>query len=228
LGVLPKTVIDVGAASGTLALYETFPDARHILIEPLVEFKPQLEKLKKTVAHLDYVIAAASRQAGEIVLNVHRDLYGSSIYLETEESDVNGTARTVAAVSLDGLCESSPSPYLIKLDVQGGELDALAGAERTLSLTEYVVLETSLFQFYQGGPQFRDTLEFMHQRGFVLYDLLDPQYRPLDNALSQVDAVFVREGGALRRHHQYATVRQRAQSNQQFRKGLKHLNIEMK
>jgi hypothetical protein len=36
LGFKPATVIDVGAAGGTVPLYDAFPRARHILLEPLV------------------------------------------------------------------------------------------------------------------------------------------------------------------------------------------------
>jgi hypothetical protein len=38
---------------------------------------------------------------------------------------------------------------------------------------------------------------------------LNPLYRPLDDALAQVDAVFVQDHGPLRRHHRYATEPQR-------------------
>src|SRR5262245_52875429 len=37
-GFTPRTVIDVGVARGTDDLYEAFPDAKHLLIEPLGEF----------------------------------------------------------------------------------------------------------------------------------------------------------------------------------------------
>ena len=40
----PNTVIDVDVAYGTQALYELFPNARHILIEPIEEFVPHLDK----------------------------------------------------------------------------------------------------------------------------------------------------------------------------------------
>ena len=44
-GIAPATVIDVGAANGTRALYEAYPDARLVLIEPLVEHEPDLQRL---------------------------------------------------------------------------------------------------------------------------------------------------------------------------------------
>src|SRR3989442_12701698 len=41
-GFAPATVIDVGAAYGTPALYAAFPDAYHVMIEPLADYEPSL------------------------------------------------------------------------------------------------------------------------------------------------------------------------------------------
>ena len=218
-GLKPATVIDVGAADGTLELYEIFPHARHVLIEPLIEFKPRLDELRGEFAQLEYTIAAASSKAGETVLHVHRDLYGSSLHLEHEDSN-NGLERTVSAIRVDDLCAELPPPYLLKVDVQGGELDVLAGSERTLLSTDCVVLETTLIEFFDQGPLFRDVMECMHGHGFALYDLVDIQYRPLDDAVSQVDAVFVPQRSQLRRDRVYATSDQRARLNRQFEEHL--------
>ena len=127
LGFNPQTAIDVGAAMGTYELYETFPKARHILIEPLEEFIPHLKNLTSRFANLDYIIAAATRKAGTATINVHNDLVGSSLYLECEDSNVNGVPRRVHAITLDQLCSERKlsGPYLIKVDVQGAELDVL-------------------------------------------------------------------------------------------------------
>ncbi|HEY9848968.1 MAG TPA: FkbM family methyltransferase [Leptolyngbyaceae cyanobacterium] len=215
LGFEPKTVIDVGAAAGTFQLYETFPNAKHILIEPLEENKPYLEKIVSQYKDCEYLIAVATKTPGTAVLNVHPDLEGSSLYLECEDSNVNGSPRTVPAIALDDICldRNYQSPYLIKIDVQGAELDVLAGATEILKQTEYVILEVVLFEFFKNGPQFYDTIDFMKQRGFVVYDILDYWYRPLDNAMSQVDIAFVKESGQFRKYHFYATKEQREVQN---------------
>ena len=217
-GLKPKTVIDVGAANGTIPLYQCFPEARVILIEPLREFESALGELSKKLKTAEYFIAAAASSPGEIVLNVHPDLVGSSVFKEEEDSDVNGIERVVPAVTIDGLCEDRKTepPYLIKIDTQGAELEVLKGAESVLRETECIIIEVSLFEFFKGGPQIYDCMDFMMARGFVAYDLFDPQYRLLDGAMSQIDIAFVQEKSRFRRFQCYATPGQRAEQNRRF------------
>ena len=222
-GLKPETIIDVGAASGTPALYEVFPKAKHILIEPLKEFVPHLDSLVSKLDKAEYIIAAAGTQPGDIVINVHPDLVGSSIYTEEEDSNVNGVERTVPVVEIDRFCQDKAieGPYLIKVDTQGAELDVLMGAEKALQETEFVILEVSLFEFFKGGPQLFDCISFMKKRGFVVYDVFGLQYRLLDEAMSQVDIAFVKEKGHFRKHQFYATQEQRNKQNQQMLRSRK-------
>ncbi len=223
LGCAPATVIDVGAADGTPPLYEVFPSARHILVEPLEEFAPTLRSWAARLGRADVVIAAAGAEPGIATLNVHPDLVGSSMMRESEDSDVNGVERQVELVTLDSLVDrfDAPGPYVVKVDTQGSELEVLKGGlRRVLPATDAVLLEVSLFQFFAGGPLALQVLDWMAQLGFAIYDIADPQYRPLDGALSQVDMLFVRDDGSFRRHHQYATSEQRRQQNDRIRPRL--------
>jgi FkbM family methyltransferase len=215
-GLNPETIIDVGAADGTPPLYEVFPEVTHILIEALEEFSPNLSQLVSQLKKAEYIIAAATSQAGSIIINVHPDLLGSSIYKEKEDSDVNGVERTIPTVTIDDLCteRGTRGPYLIKIDTQGSELDVLMGAQKTLQDTEFIILEVSLFEFFKGGFQFYDCLKFLKERGFVVYDIFDLQYRLLDGAMSQVDIAFVRDKSQFRKFHFYATKEQRAKQNE--------------
>ena len=231
LGLLPATVLDVGAAYGTFTLkcHNIFPKSRYLLIEPLQEYKSYLEEVIKAVPKAEYILSAATAKRGDVNINVHPDLVGSSTYLEREDSDVNGVPRTVPGETLDNLCEDrkASGPYLIKVDVQGAELDVLLGAKKVLNETEYIILEVSLFEFFEGGPQFYDVVHYMKSCGFVVYDIFSLQYRPMDNAMSQVDMAFVRDKGYFRKYHFYATPKQREEQTKrylQFRKRGFHNN----
>lgn len=101
-----------------------------------------------------------------------------------------------------------PEPDWIKLDIQGGELQALAHGTRCLSHAVVVEVEVEFVPLYRGQPLFGDVQRFMAQHGFWLHRLENLQgrcYRPFavdDPAagLSQplwCDAVFVRDPSRL-------------------------------
>jgi FkbM family methyltransferase len=211
LGAKPKTVIDVGVAFETRELYEEFPGAEFLLVEPLVEFEPFLKKI--CAKHkAQYVLAAAGDAAGAVTLNVHTDqLYCSSLFRETEGATVDGVPREVPMVTIDELCAERKlsGPYVLKIDVQGAELRVLDGAKRTLAECEVVILEVTLFGTMIGGPQFADVVKYMQERGFVVYDMWGMLYRPLDEALAQVDIAFMRADSVLRKNQAFATPEQR-------------------
>jgi len=211
-------VIDVGAGVGTFELYETFPRARHILIEPLEENRAYLDRIVGSLDNAEYIIAAATEREGTVTINVHGDFYGSSLYSESEGPSVDGIPRLVPAITLDKVCKERElqGPYLIKVDVQGAELDVLAGADQVLKDTEYIVLEVCLMGFFVGGPQVYDVITYMKDRGFVVYDILDYSYRPLDEAMSHVDMAFIKESGQFRKDHSYATKEQRKALDAKF------------
>jgi FkbM family methyltransferase len=217
LGFRPATVIDAGVANATPELYSTFPSASFLLIEPLAEFEPFLQKICSAY-NAQYVLAAAGSAPGSATFHVHADKFSSSLLTEVEGPSVDGTPRTVPVVSLDQLTAERrlPGPYLLKLDVQGAELQVLAGASRTLQHTEAVILEVTLFATMLGGPQFFDVITYMKGLGFVAYDLFAVNYRPLDGALAQVDMIFVREDGPFRSTHAFATPEQRALHDRQL------------
>ena len=220
VGFTPGTVVDVGAAFGsfTRACREVFPESGVVIVEPLVEYRRQLEALAHSIRGGRFVPLAVAKASGSVTINVHVDLVGSSLFLEAEDTTVNGVPRQVAATTLDALVEGAAlkPPILLKLDIQGAELDALRGAERMLEATELILLEASLFHVFRGGPLLHEVIEHLAGRGFVVYDIAGLQYRPLDGALIQVDLAFVRDSGPFRRHHHYATAAQRAEQDLRF------------
>ena len=208
LGFEPETSIDVGVAHGTFELYTSFPDATHLLIEPIQEFEGVMRHISRKFNKVEYVIAAASNTPGTVEINVHKDLSGSSTLKETSGTHVDGVPRQVPTVKIDDLCHERQlkGPYLIKIDVQGAELNVLDGAQEVLKETELVILEVSLFQFFTNGPQFFDVVSYMKERNFVVYDIFGGHLRPLDGALAQVDIAFAKADGVFRKSREYATI----------------------
>ena len=59
----------------------------------------------------------------------------------------------------------------LELDVQGGELEVLTGADRTLNATLGIQAEVEFAPMYVGQPLFADIDRFLRGRGFQLFDL---------------------------------------------------------
>lgn len=219
LEIQPKTVFDVGAAQGTPPLYHAWPNAHHVLIEPLEEFGSTLKRIAGDLLSCEVVLAAAGPVDETVTINVHPDLFGSSLRLEHEDTDVNGVPRQVPQIRLDSFTDQPP-PYIIKIDTQGYELDVIEGASEILSKTEAVILEVSFFRFHEGGAIFHEVIDFMCERDFVPYDVFGHLYRPLDGALAQVDVAFVPSNSKLRQEHVFATRSQREWLTKRLRDSL--------
>ncbi len=209
LGLRPGTVIDVGVGYGTPELYAPFPEARHLLVEPLHEYDPQIAPVVARIGG-EVVYAAAGAEAGEATIHVHRAPTLSSVYDSGRGDRSATTARTVPVVRVDELVRERglPRPYVLKVDVEGAELEVVAGAEGILEHTELVLLETSLFRHLGENPELPDVVAAMRERGFAPYDIYGGHLRPSDGALAQVDVAFVREDGRFRGDHAYATPEQ--------------------
>lgn len=220
-GLRVNSVIDIGAAVGswTRLCLDFFPEARYILVEPLLQYDKPLSLLLKDFPNLTRVKAAAAARVGQSMFFLHEDLYGSSLYRETEGATVDGLPILVETTTIDAIVQQQglAGPFLLKIDVQGAELQVLEGAAATLPQTEYLVIETSLFEFFKGGPLIHEIIAGLQRYDFVIYDIINPRYRPLDNALGQVDLIFVPDHSQLRREHVYASPQQRQAQTERFK-----------
>ena len=206
----PETIIDVGVAKGTKPLYVKFPKSYILLIEPIKSYEFFLKKILKKYTG-SYCLAAASKDKGEVSFNIHpTHMDGSSLLKEEIGVKADGYQIKVPTVKIDDLVKDKElkNPFLIKVDVQGAELEVLRGAEITMQSTEVIILEVSLFKFMKGAPDLYEVIKFMKDHGFVTYDILRGCYRPLDKALGQVDIIFVKEYGIFRKDHRFATPNQ--------------------
>jgi FkbM family methyltransferase len=206
LGLAPATVIDVGVGPGTPDLYAAFPGVSLLLVEPLEEWRGALEELARTRS-AEVIIAAAGSSPGSIEIAVHRVPACSSMFGGRRGDGSEAPRRSVPVITLDDLVAErrSPGPFVVKVDVEGGELEVLAGAAGVLREAELVLLEVSLFQLVPGAPQLHDVVAWMHEHGFVVAALYNGHNRPLDGQLAQIDIAFVPESGRFRGEHAYAT-----------------------
>lgn len=172
-----RTVIDVGANRGQFALVarERWPAARLICFEPLPEPAAVLRHVLGENESVEIVQAAVGAEPGTATIHVSQSDDSSSLLSMTKRQSATfpGTQEVatmeVQTTSLDRqLGEGVARPALLKLDVQGFELEVLRGAERLLSNIDFVVVECSFQEFYAGQARADEVVRLLHAHGFSL------------------------------------------------------------
>ena len=198
LGFHPATVIDVGVGCGTPSLYQAFPAADLLLVEPVAEFSAAISAIlsDREGIHVDVALGA---RAGVLQLQVDPgDLQLSSFFARgaLEDSGAARSVRDVRVDTLDHVLSEHPCrrPYGLKIDTEGAELEVIAGASETLRHTEFVIAETAVPPRFEGGYHFAEMIAEMDRRGFAVCDILDIGRAP-SSRVTFVDLVFQRRAG---------------------------------
>lgn len=201
-GFRPNGIIDIGAYHGEWSrlIAGVYPQTPILMIEAQAEKKPQLETVCRKLSQAEFEISLlGDKDNFDARFNVMER--GSSLY--DERSNVPRTTRTLTMHTLDTILSRHPklkAPLFVKLDVQGAELDVLAGGSRTLSMAEVVQLEVALMNYNEGAPDMKAVIDYMAGRDFLFFDVCG-FLRPDPTCLSQIDVLFVRKGSMLRKEY---------------------------
>ena len=207
-GLQCHSILDVGAnnTSYSRMVWEIFPAANFCLLEPLVEMQENLKAFCKENKNAVYFLAGAGAKKDILTLTIFDELAGSSLVpLQTETLKQQGKQRQIEIITIDDLIETNKInvPQLVKLDIQGFELEALKGAQKNFGYTEVYIIEVSLFSYNESPdlPVLSDIIFFMLQKDYVVYDFPGFLRRPYDGALGQCDICFVKKNGFLKKYN---------------------------
>lgn len=209
IGFNPKCVIDAGAHKGnwTKLIHQFFPEAHFTLFEPNPMVNQFVgENLREMTENYVLEKKAVGGEKGFMKLNVwekyDKNLSGSSL-LEHVRGD--GTKQVdCEIIDLDSYCvERSIVPDLIKLDLQGYEIEALKGCQTLLGKVELFIVEFGCLDAYVGRSGIDDLIAFMYQNNYKLYDIIDLHYRPHDGALTGGDFFFVHQSSSILEYKGY-------------------------
>lgn len=197
----PRTVVDVGANRGQFALFarQSFPAATIIALEPLSAPAARFRRVFGDDSRVTLHEAALGPRSGVATMHVSgRDDSSSLLGITTSQSALHPGTHEVGTetVRIGRLTEfvvpqSIERPALLKLDVQGYELEALKGSEDVLEQFAWVYAECSFVELYEGQALADEVISWLGEREYRMHTV-DGVSRDRDGRAVQADILFGR------------------------------------
>ena len=163
----------------------------------MVEANPSCEPYLKQLNQPYEIVALSDKQgyADLYVETINPIATGASLYKENTDWYGEGKYKTITVPTktLDSCNYFNNEPIdLIKIDVQGAELDILKGGKKTIQNTRYVLAEVSLVEYNQGAPLIGDVIDKMKEYRFNISDIMKYHSFPslYGGAIFQLDVFF--------------------------------------
>jgi FkbM family methyltransferase len=198
----PNTVIDIGANRGQFSLIARArrPGARIVAFEPLAAPATAFAKLFSGDGQVDLRRVALGDTRRRLTMTVTREDDSSSLLplgalqVELFSSRAKTTVAT-EVLPLDEAITGEPmtAPVLLKIDVQGYEMQVLSGATASLARVDSVYVELSFVSLYDGQALAPEVIQFLGEQGFVLSGVFNQRWSPTYGAV-QGDFLFSRRG----------------------------------
>ncbi len=193
-GFAPRIVYDIGAYRGGWSRLagEVFPGATFILFDANADNSPYLD----ATGHRYFTVALAEADGDRpFFLPRFADVTGASLYVENSVhyAGDNLVARNVPSARLDSLVATQdlPPAELIKIDVQGAELDVIAGGAAAMVPCMALIAELSFVSHNKGAPLMAEVTLAIERHGFHCVDVCE-LHRAADGRVLQADFLFVK------------------------------------
>lgn len=196
----PKLIFDVGAYKGDFARYccNIWHETKVCCFEALEDKVVQLNSLAKNNSNIQVIPVLMGAENKEKVALYQAETASSVL---TEHIPQDFPVKHYPMKTIDSIIEESFAnhpPDMLKIDVQGYELEVLKGAEKSLNQMQIILAEINLLDIHQNVPLFADVIAWLNNRDWVAYDICGLTRRPLDRALWQADFIFVPRNSPFR------------------------------
>jgi len=198
-----STIVDIGANRGQFALAaRTISGAKVVSFEPLPEVAVIfLEVFSDDPAVKLHIAAIGDKSENKLIHLSARDDSSSLLEIaEAQSSFFPGTHEVgtleVAVGTLDVFLakEDIIRPAMLKLDVQGFELQALAGCKSLIGNFDYVYCECSFVELYKNQKLAGEVVAYLGSLGFSLSGIYNVSYDRYGNCI-QADLLFSQING---------------------------------
>lgn len=179
-----KLVIDIGANTGLWSRHflNCAKPEKLISYEPVPHVFKELETILRPHPFAEARCIALGNSQGKRTFYVTKDTTGASLLPPKAEMNelVKGNwdvqeEINCEADTLDNQLNGLPTVDLLKIDVQGAEIEVLKGATNTLTRTRYLLVEFNYMDQYEGGSSLTDLHEYITLKtGFYLHNISRP------------------------------------------------------
>lgn len=197
-GFTPHHIIDAGAFQGDWAKLarDIFPEADLLLIEPQPHLEIPLQTLCQKLGRAtlrSVLLGSTPANVSFVIAETNSRIVPIDYQPNSEEKIVSLPICSLANLTVEtGFTDCD----FLKLDLQGHELEALAGAGDLFGQIEVIQTEVSWIPIGHP-PLITEVVALFANRGYRLYDIFGWNYRPRDHALWQTDLLFVRHDSKL-------------------------------
>ena len=191
---IPESILDIGANVGQFynEIKEIFPNSYYYLIEGNDSCEVVLETL-----NVDYSISLLSDIEKEVDFYVRKHeprCTGNSIYRENTSfyDDDQIIILKKQTKTLSNILNNKVFD-LIKIDVQGSEIDIINGGIDIIKNAKGVLMEISLVEYNQNAPVKEFVYEYMSNIGFIPIETIGNINHPITHELIQKDILFLNQ-----------------------------------
>lgn len=189
---IPNRILDIGANIGGWYSYckGVFPDSYIFSIEANEACEPFLQEVNPNCL---IRLLTKEKKMYPFYTNDALTSTGNSIYKEltSHYNDDNTVTVLKQGYLLDELFNENESFDLIKMDVQGAELDIISGGIKLCKKAKGIILEVAVKEYNSGSPLYNEVIDYMNLLGFTKNEVLsDLMY---NNEIYHHDILFINE-----------------------------------